>query len=83
MSRLVLAAALLPAALGFLASPAPRQPGALTALHARRPIMAGNWKMNPNTVEEATKLASTVAVASLDATATCLLYTSPSPRDRG
>ena len=67
MSRLVLAAALLPAALGFLASPAPRQPGALTALHARRPIMAGNWKMNPNTVEEATKLASTVAVASLDA----------------
>lgn len=32
--------------------------GGLTQLHARQPIMAGNWKMNPATEDDALELAS-------------------------
>jgi triosephosphate isomerase len=36
---------------------------------ARRPFIAGNWKMNPETLDDAVKLAKSIAEASKTATA--------------
>ena len=53
----------------------------------RRYLIAGNWKMNL-TRSDAVELAKGVAAAEVGENADvlvcpCLLYTSPSPRDRG
>ena len=53
----------------------------------RKPVIVGNWKMNM-TVSEAEKLLEEIKNLDLDenveaGVCTCLLYTSPSPRDRG
>jgi len=46
-----------------------------TALHARQPIMAGNWKLNPSSVQEADGLAKGMA-ALLDSS-TCAVSDGP------
>jgi len=52
-------------AMGFM--PTPTLPRASTSsrrmapMMARKPFIAGNWKLNPGTVEEATQLASEVS----------------------
>ncbi|KAK7250308.1 triosephosphate isomerase [Aureococcus anophagefferens] len=57
MSKLVLASAVASTA-AFAPSSSAR---ASTALAARQPIIAGNWKLNPPTVEDANALAKAVA----------------------
>lgn len=39
-----------------------------TALNARRPFISGNWKLNPQTKEEAVTLAKSIADSVTDAT---------------
>jgi triosephosphate isomerase len=57
MSRIAVACALLLSSVhGFQASNSVATPRA-AALHARQPIIAGNWKLNPATVQEADALA--------------------------
>jgi len=65
MAKLVLALALAPAA-AFAPTAAPRT---TTQLHARQPIIAGNWKLNPSSIQEADGLAK--GVASLLGDETC------------
>ena len=65
MAKLVLALALAPAA-AFAPAAAPRT---TTQLHARQPIIAGNWKLNPSSIQEADGLAK--GVASLLGDETC------------
>ena len=77
MMRCALLAAALPTALAFFGPQGPARH--TTALSARRPIMAGNWKMNPCTVDEAVALAKTVADASLDADEVDVLLCVPFP----
>ena len=51
----------------------------------RTPILAGNWKMNVNHLDAVTlvqDLGQALAEAGYDKSKACLLYTSPSPRDR-
>mmetsp|Transcript_14480 Transcript_14480/g.21348 ORF Transcript_14480/g.21348 Transcript_14480/m.21348 type:complete len:294 (-) Transcript_14480:116-997(-) len=55
--KLILALAALTGASAFTVN-APKSTFGLTTLHARQPIMAGNWKMNPATEEDAIKLAT-------------------------
>ena len=56
---------------GFVPMPQLQQPGGLhatssastrrmTPMMARKPFIAGNWKLNPGTLEEATQLAQEV-----------------------
>ena len=65
MAKLVLALALAPAA-AFAPTAAPK---ATTQLPARQPIIAGNWKLNPSSIQEADGLAK--GVASLLGAETC------------
>ena len=65
MAKLVLALALAPAA-AFAPTAAPRT---TTQLNARQPIIAGNWKLNPSSIQEADGLAK--GVASLLGDETC------------
>ena len=56
-----LLSALSSGALAFVVQDGARRTAATTMLYERQPIMAGNWKMNPATEEEALKLAGDVA----------------------
>lgn len=65
MNKLVLALALAPAA-AFAPTSSVK---ATMQLHARQPIIAGNWKLNPSSIQEADGLAK--GVASLLGSDTC------------
>mmetsp|Transcript_4744 Transcript_4744/g.6161 ORF Transcript_4744/g.6161 Transcript_4744/m.6161 type:complete len:284 (-) Transcript_4744:721-1572(-) len=62
--KFIIAAASL---LSVVAAFAPAVPSARTsfALDARKPFISGNWKLNPQTKEEATQLATDIAAAVL------------------
>lgn len=54
-------------AAAFTASPTPSFARVSTALDARKPFISGNWKLNPQTKQEAVDLATNIAAAITDA----------------
>ena len=57
-------AALISSACAFAPQPVPVKSG--TALAARKPFISGNWKLNPQTRDEAVQLAGDIAAAITD-----------------
>ena len=49
----------------------------------RKPLISGNWKMNLNHFEAIQLVQKLSYALTKDDIEVCLLYTSPSPRDRG
>ena len=62
--KFTLAASLLATAAAFAPAPVDRPSFALDM--ARKPFISGNWKLNPQTKDEATKLAADIAAAVTD-----------------
>lgn len=61
--KFIIITSLISATYAFTTAPLSAPHHSLTALNARKPFISGNWKLNPSTKEEATKLASDIAAA--------------------
>lgn len=72
MKFLGVTAALLSSAAAFapalVSRPLSSSPSSSTALDARKPFISGNWKLNPQSKEEAVKLAKEIASSVTDTT---------------